>query len=313
MRPVRGLFIGGVRIDVTGEPPQGFALRSDLKVPAKSGGYEWGGSAARAVLALSNVGGIELSFMTKGSGDIMGKAFRIDMRDRNVHLHEYKLEQFPGAMVLPSMGKRDALLIDSAEDDEKNWDAFEQLDVDQFDGLYSDGKLPLAVIHHFKSANRRGIPTLLDGCAGRHHTEDVLRNTRCAIVSSYLCEERGLSPLEMLEFLRSCGCHIGAVTLGGLGLIYYEGGGPMCYLPALIVSEVKNTNGAGDVLHAFVFRSLLLNPGLGWRGHLTHGRAAASHVIQRVKDRLPNESDIAQAMHLPESSARPEWLPDELR
>lgn len=307
------LFIGGVRFDITAVPPPGFALGGDTKVAAVDGGYEWGGSAARAVQCANEVGGLNVTFMTKGSNDPLGTSFRADMRKRGVRLYEYILKRFPCAVVLPNMGKRDALLLESPDDNEANWKDFRHLNVSDYAGIYSDGKLPHAAIHHFKMANAKEIPTLLDACVGRHHTDDLIRNSRYVIASSYLGGDRGLSQLQMLELLRHLGAEVGAVTLGEYGLIWYEPGVTLRYMPGLIVPKVENANGAGDVLHEEVFRDRLLNPGNSWQQHFERGRAAASHLIQSTHDRLPTDKNIEKAMQLPKSTARPEWLPAELR
>jgi len=106
-----------------------------------------------------------------------------------------------------------------------------------------------------------------------------------------------MSPEETLEYLKERGCTIGGVTLGELGLLWYDETGMVHTLPALPVpaSRVRDTSGAGDVFHGAYVYSYLAHPGRRWDEHFRFARAAAAFKVQHLGNEagLPTLADIA--------------------
>src|SRR6202040_4453480 len=88
--------------------------------------------------------------------------------------------------------------------------------------LHVDGHQADAAIHYAKACRDSGILTSLDGGGLRSNTHDLLAFIDVAIVATRLCEQMGLAPAEMLDYLKSRGCRIGGVTIGERGLIWYD-------------------------------------------------------------------------------------------
>jgi sugar/nucleoside kinase (ribokinase family) len=111
-----------------------------------------------------------------------------------------------------------------------------------------------------------------------------------------------LSPPEMLAYLRGRGCRIGAVTMGGRGMLWYQGDSEDRLLPALAVPEEKiiDTNGAGDIFHGAYMYSFLANPFGMWEDHFRFARAASAHAIQY----LGNEASLPSLAQINEAHAR---------
>jgi len=122
------------------------------------------------------------------------------------------------------------------------------------------------------------------------------------VVAERLCEQMRLSPTEMLAYLRSRGCRIGGVTMGGRGMLWYQAGSEDRLLPALTVPEDKiiDTNGAGDIFHGAYVYSFLANPFAMWEDHFRLARAASAHAIQY----LGNEASLPTLAQINEAHAR---------
>ncbi len=112
-----------------------------------------------------------------------------------------------------------------------------------------------------------------------------------------LCEQMELTPAEMLTYLHSRGCKVGAVTLGERGMIWIDAVGATHDLPALAVpaERVIDTNGAGDIFHGAYCYAALANPNGSWDEHFRFARAASAHAIQHLGNEasLPTLADIA--------------------
>jgi sugar/nucleoside kinase (ribokinase family) len=111
-----------------------------------------------------------------------------------------------------------------------------------------------------------------------------------------------LTPGEMLLYLRSRGCRLGGVTMGGRGMLWYQGEGEDRLLPALAVPEevIIDTNGAGDIFHGAYLYAHLANPFGLWEDHFRFARAASAHAIQH----LGNEASLPTLAQINEAHAR---------
>jgi sugar/nucleoside kinase (ribokinase family) len=168
--------------------------------------------------------------------------------------------------------------------------------------LHVDGHLADAAIHYAKICHEAGILTSLDGGGLRSNTHDLLAFIRTAVVAERLCEQMKLTPGEMLTYLRSRGCKIGAVTMGSRGMIWYDESKSERFLPALNVPAdlVIDTNGAGDIFHGAYMYSYLVDPDLPWEQHFRFARAASVYSIQH----LGNEASLPTLAQINETAAR---------
>jgi sugar/nucleoside kinase (ribokinase family) len=117
-----------------------------------------------------------------------------------------------------------------------------------------------------------------------------------AIVAARLCEQMGLTPGEMLDYLQGRGCRIGGVTMGERGLLWYDETGTVRSLAALAVpaDQILDTSGAGDVFHGAYLYAYLSDPTGAWESHFRFARAASAFKVQQLGNEagLPTVADI---------------------
>lgn len=180
--------------------------------------------------------------------------------------------------------------------DDHHLNAFRVLDLAGCRALHVDGHQPDAAIHYAKHCRSAGILTSLDGGGLRSNTHDLLAFIDVAIVASRLCEQMGLAPAEMLDYLKDRGCRIGGVTMGERGLLWYDEAGTVRSIAALAVpaDRIVDTSGAGDVFHGAYLYAYLADPTGTWESHFRFARAASAYKIQHLGNEagLPSLEDI---------------------
>lgn len=286
------LFIGHAYIDVTmraDHMPSG-----DEKAVARDYAVSFGGNAITAGFACAKLGhSVEL--MAPLARDWLGRLF-VDMTETyGMRLNPRKVARSSLSFVLPSNGKRAIL---RARDD-NYLQTFPRLDISATRLLHLDGHMADAALYYAKAARERGMLVSLDGGALRPCIEELTGFVDVAVVSQRLCEQMSFSELDMLAWLKSKGCRIGAVTVGEKGMFWYDEGGVVSHLPSLLVPAAKivDTSGAGDVFHGAYCASYLERPDAPWREHFEFARAASAHKIQHLGNEagLPSQSDVAAA------------------
>lgn len=286
------LFVGHAYIDVTmlaDAMPAG-----DEKAVARDYAVSFGGNAVTAGFACATLGH-DVHILTTQARDWLGYMFG-EMADAyGVRLHPRKVARSSLSFVLPNDGKRAIL---RARDDHY-LQPFIRLDISQARLLHLDGHMADAAIHYAKAARERGVLVSLDGGALRPRIEELIDFVDIAVVSRKLCEQMGFTESEMLDWLKSRGCRVGAVTVGEKGTYWFEGDGAKQHLPSLSVpaERVVDTSGAGDVFHGAYCASFLERPGDSWRAHFEFARAASAHKIQHLGNEagLPDHADVARA------------------
>ena len=177
---------------------------------------------------------------------------------------------------------------------------FPRLDISGYRALHLDGHQPDAALHYARAFRQAGILTSLDGGGVRENTDELLRYIDVAVCAERMCEQMGLSPQGLLEFLQARGCRVGAVTLGERGMLWYGEDGKIRELASLGVpaERIVDTSGAGDVFHGAYVWSYLNRPELPWSEHFTFARAASAHKIQHLGNEagLPGVEDVERAM-----------------
>jgi len=230
--------------------------------------------------------------------DWLGRMF-IDMAARyHISVHHRKVAESSLSFVMPKGSQR--AIVRCRDDDYKH--PYPPLHLTGCRALHVDGHQPDAAIDYAKACREAGILTSLDGGGLRSNTHELLEFIDVAVVAERLCEQMRLSPPEMLAYLRSRGCRIGAVTMGGRGMVWYQGTSEERFIPALAVPEdmIVDTNGAGDIFHGAYMYSFLANPFGMWEDHFRFARAASAHAIQY----LGNEASLPTLAQINEAHAR---------
>lgn len=287
---MRTLFIGHTYIDVTfltDRMPTG-----DDKHVASDYAVSFGGNAVTAAFCCAKLG-IQPDLMTTVADDWLGRMFT-DMAARyQIPVHARKVGKSSLSIIMPNNDKRAIVRARDAH----HFHPFPVLDISGCRALHLDGHQPDAAIHYAKLCREAGILTSLDGGGLRSNTHELLGLIDVAMVAERLCQQMGLEPPAMLDYLKSRGCRIGGVTLGAQGLVWYDETGAVRTLPALGVppDRVLDTSGAGDVFHGAYVYSYLTDPAKTWEQHFRFARAAAAHKIQHLGNEagLPTLAEIA--------------------
>jgi sugar/nucleoside kinase (ribokinase family) len=286
---MQALFIGQAYIDITflaDVLPTG-----DEKTVARDYAVSFGGNAVTAAFCCAKLG-LAPDLLASVADDWLGRMF-IDMAAKyGISLHHRKVAESSLSFVMPKAGQR---AIVRCRDD-RYQHPYPPLNLTGCRALHVDGHQADAVIHYAKACRDAGILTSLDGGGLRSNTHEVLAFIDIAVVAERLCEQMRMAPSEMLQYLRSRGCRVGGVTMGPRGLLYYQGTGGDCILPALDVpaERILDTNGAGDIFHGAYVYSVLTNPFATWDEHFRFARAASAHAIQHLGNEasLPSLDDI---------------------
>jgi sugar/nucleoside kinase (ribokinase family) len=292
---MKALFIGQSYIDITflaDELPTG-----DEKTVARDYAVAFGGNAVTAAFCCAKLG-IVPDLLASVADDWLGRMF-IDMAAKyGISVHHRKVDHASLSFIMPKGGQR--AIVRCRDDHFKH--PFPALNLAGCRALHVDGHLPDAAIHYAKVCHDARILTSLDGGGLRSNTHDLLAFISTAVVAERLCEQMKLAPGEMLTYLRSRGCKIGAVTMGARGMIWYNETGEDRFMPALNVPSelVIDTNGAGDIFHGAYMYSYLIDPDLPWEQHFRFARAASAYSIQH----LGNEASLPTLAQINETAAR---------
>jgi sugar/nucleoside kinase (ribokinase family) len=298
---MEALFIGQTYIDVTflaDAIPTG-----DEKAVARDYAISFGGNAVTAAFCCAKLG-IVPDLLTSVADDWLGRMF-VDMAAKyGIPVHHRKVRESSLSFIMPRGGKR--AIVRCRDDDYLH--PFPPLNLGGCRALHLDGHQADAALHYAKACREAGILTSLDGGGLRSNTHELLAFIDVAVVAERMCEQMRLTPSEMLAYLKSRGCPIGAVTLGEQGLVWYDEAGEDRVLPALHVpaDAVLDTNGAGDIFHGAYVYSAMAQPDASWHEHFVFARAASAYSIQRLGNEasLPTLKDVlATEAAYPEKAA----------
>jgi len=292
---MQALFIGQSYIDITfltDHIPTG-----DEKTVARDYAVSFGGNAVTAAFCCAKLG-IAPDLIASVADDWLGRMFCDMALKYGISVHHRKVRESSLSFIMPKGGQR---AIVRCRDD-KFVHPFPPLNLRGCRALHVDGHLADAAIHYAIACRSAGIMTSLDGGGLRSNTHDLLGFIDVAVVAERLCEQMRLTPSEMLIYLRSRGCRIGAVTMGERGMIWYDETGAQRFLPALNVptDRVIDTNGAGDIFHGAYMYSVLASPDSTWEQHFRFARAASAFAIQH----LGNEASLPTLADVNETQAR---------
>lgn len=289
---MQALFIGQTYIDVTfltDHIPIG-----DEKSVAKDYAISFGGNAVTAAFCCAKLG-VTPDLLASLADDWLGRMF-VDMAAQyKIPLHPRKVKRSSLSFVMPHGHQRAILRM--RDDDYLH--PYPPLNLTGCRALHVDGHQADAAMHYAKACREAGIMTSLDGGAVRDNTMDLLEFIDVPVVSERFCEQLQLNPVAALEFLKSKGCKVGAVTLGERGVVWFDQSGEVRTMPALAVpeSDVVDTNGAGDVFHGAYMYAYLSNPDASWEERFKFARAASAHAVQHLGNeaKLPSVADVEAA------------------
>lgn len=286
---MQALFIGQTYIDVTfltDRLPVG-----DEKHVASAYAISFGGNAVTAAFCCAKLGVVP-DLLTTVADDWLGRMFLEMAAKYAVPIHPRSVSTSSLSFIMPKDGMR--AIVRCRDDHHLN--SFPVLDLTGCRALHVDGHQPDAALHYAKLCRSAGILTSLDGGGLRSNTHELLAFIDVAIVAARLCEQMGLSPAEMLDYLKGRGCRIGGVTLGERGLFWYDETGTVRSDTALAVpaDKIVDTSGAGDVFHGAYLYSYLAEPTEKWERHFGFARAASAYKIQHLGNEagLPSLEDI---------------------
>jgi sugar/nucleoside kinase (ribokinase family) len=300
---MEALFIGQTYIDVTflaDHMPQG-----DDKSVASEYAVSFGGNAVTAAFCCAKLG-VKPDLIATNAEDWLGSMFDDMAAEYDVRLHVRKVEKSSLSFIMPKDGKR---AIVRCRDD-RYLTSFPVFEMTGCRALHLDGHQPDAALFYAQACRKAGILTSLDGGGLRTNTHELLSSIDVAMVAERFCQQMDKTPQTMLDYLKGRGVRIGGVTQGERGVLWYDESGEVQRLaaPAVPMSRVRDTSGAGDVFHgAYVF-SYLRHPNQGWREHLQFASHAAAHKVQHLGNEagLPSLSDVeAVAREFSQAGAAP--------
>lgn len=289
---MQALFIGQAYIDVTFLTD--LLPTGDEKTIANEYAVSFGGNAVTAGFCCAKLGG-KPELLCSVADDWLGRMFRDMAMQYGITVHSRKVRESSLSFIMPKDGKR---AIVRCRDD-AYLHPFPPLTLTGMHALHLDGHMPDAALHYAKTCRQAGILTSLDGGAVRETTDELLEAIDVAVVSERFCQQLGKPVGATLDYLRTKGCSIGAVTLGEHGTVWYQGNGPEITMRALDVpaDKVVDTNGAGDIFHGAYITSYLRDPDRDWDHHFRFARGASTHSIQNLGNEasLPCLDDIELA------------------
>lgn len=296
-----GLFIGHSYIDVTmiaDVMPEG-----DDKDVAKDYAVSFGGNAVTAAFACAKLGR-SVDLIAPMADDWLGAMFNQMAATYRVRLHPVPVARSSLSFILPRDGKRAILRARDAD----YVGACPLVPHERFRALHLDGHMPETALGYARKFREAGKLTSLDGGGLRENTHELLALIDVAVVAERLCEQMGLSDVGMLDYLKSRGCRIAAVTQGARGMLWSDEAGAVSRLPALAVprENVVDTSGAGDIFHGAYIASWLDDPAAPWRAHFETARAASAYKIQHLGNEagLPSRADIEAMKSLYEAVSK---------
>ena len=293
---MKALFIGQSYIDITfltDEMPTG-----DEKTVARDYAVSFGGNAVTAAFCCAKLG-IAPDLMASVADDWLGRMF-VDMAAKyGISVHHRKVAQSSLSFIMPKGGQR--AIVRCRDDNFRH--PFPVLNLAGCRALHVDGHLADAAIHYAKICHEAGILTSLDGGGLRSNTHDLLAFIGAAVVAERLCEQMKLTPGEMLTYLRSRGCKIGAVTMGSRGMLWYDETKTERFMPALELPERQGHRHQRRGRHL----SRRLHVFVSGRSRMSAGSSTSSSRARRRRyaiQHLGNEASLPTLAQINETAAR---------
>ena len=256
-----------------------------------------GGMAANAAVAAARLGA-QARFWGRAGQDSAGRAMREDLAAQGVDVSGFRLfenaRSSVSGIVVDRKGERSIVNFRGAGlPEDPCWLPADV--IAEADAVLADPRWPEGASHLFRMARAHGVPTVLDGDVADPEVFDEL----LPFVDHAVFSEPGLegyaahvgSIEARLDFARSRGCALAAVTLGEHGVAWLDAGG-LHRMPAFAVDAV-DTTGAGDVFHGAL--AFALGAGVPVPAALQFSSAVAAIKCMRAGGR-DGAPDLATAV-----------------
>lgn len=257
----KGLFVGLCTLDVL-QIVDTFPHQNQ-KVRAEKMSLAAGGPATNAAVIFAQLGGYS-DLVTRLSNDAIGKVIRADLNAHKVNLHiipEPYSTTVASIIVTSNTGDR---AVVSAGDglirgkklnkntiiplsDSNNLSSYPTLCLD---GYNSDAAL--TILKSYKNANPNGF-SILDAGSYKSDTDNLLPYLDCVVASANFQPTNTKTPKQIFNYLHDFGVKYAAITQGEKPILASLDGKAF-ETPAVSVSKVVDTLGAGDFFHgAFAY------------------------------------------------------------
>jgi sugar/nucleoside kinase (ribokinase family) len=274
-----GLFVGLCTLDVIQLVDH--VPASNEKLTTREQAIAAGGPAANAAATFSHLGG-RARLLTAIGSHPLGLGIAADLNQLGVAVSDLAADSVePPAvssiLVTASTGERAVASTNATGHRLAPPDDLETLvaacDIAEFDGHHPELAMAAA-----RAARAAGRPTVLDGGSWKDRTQNLLPSIDVAVCSADFHPPGTHTPTDTLRFLREHGVVWSAVSRGGHPIMWAgpDSGGTVD-VPSV---HVRDTLGAGDVLHG------ALTHHLATQGHLTsHGFVEALRAAAVVASR----------------------------
>ncbi|MGI2033009.1 adenosine kinase [Rhizobium panacihumi] len=262
-----------------------------------------GGSAGNTAAGIANLGG-KAAYFGKVAADQLGEIFQHDIRAQGVHYETKPDGTFPPTarsmiFVTPDSERSMNTYLGACVDlgpEHVEEDVVKDSKVTYFEGyLWDPPRAKEAILECSRIAHEAGREvsmTLSDTfCVGRYRDEflDLMRSGKVDIV--FANEQEAMSLYETDDFELaldkiSADCKLAAVTMSEKGAVIVRGN-ERVKVPAMLIDELVDTTGAGDLFAAGFLVAYTRGKSLEECGKL--GCLAAGIVIQQLGPR-PLES-----------------------
>ena len=272
------LCLGKFVFDLTNEvehipvPGEKRTVKSQIVVP--------GGGVVNAAICIANCGMHAHAHVEIGSDYFLGGAEQM-LIDHKVRLIPRYTEASSFNTVFTGVGDR---AIARAPKRAQLAEDFTEVDPDGYDALVLDGYQNDAALHHAKTFSVADKFVLLD-CNPRPNTDELLPHAGAAVAGASYMEDNPAfrQPADVLDYFRTMGCRVRAITIGERGLWFCEGDSQPKHMEAIHIEgwEKKNSNGIGDGFHGALAVSHTLWPGNRWAYHFWFATCYAALMLEK--------------------------------
>lgn len=242
-----GYFLGLTTYDILYEVEH--APAANEKIAALEQVSMAGGPATNAAITFSQLGGASTLISVLGRHPF-ARLVRDELAAHNVHAVDLAPDEaqipFSSVSVEKGTGSRSVISVNAVNTQVRRLP--EDLYQQNFDILLVDGHQMALSTACCAEAQKRNIPTVLDGGSWKPGTEDLLPHIDYAICSADFAPPGCASTQDVIDFLHRAGVGNVAITRGEKTIIQSVFG-QQAEIAVASLKHVRSTLGAGDVFH----------------------------------------------------------------